>query len=203
MKKKDVSIIFNLLIIIFELLGLYLTLKTNKKISFEYYTEDSNMLCLLTSILFLISMKFCIKTPKWLKMLKFISTIGLGLTFITVIFILLPMYDFNYNFLLFDGSLFFYHLICPLLAITTFIFFDDVGKVNIKDTVLGLSFTIIYSIILISFNINGKITGPYPFLKVYEQGVTKSVLWCFLLLSMSYLISYILAVFYNKFRMKK
>lgn len=203
MKKKDISIIFNLLIVIFELLGLYLTLKTNKRIGFEYYTEDSNMLCLLCSSLFLINMYFSKKTPKWLKLFKYASTVCLGLTFVTVLFILLPMYNFNYNFLLFDGSLFYYHLICPILAISTFLFFDDIGKIKFKDTIYATFFTIIYSLVLIPLNIVHKITGPYPFLKVYELGVVKSVLWCILLLSLSYLVSHIIGLLYNKFRIKK
>jgi len=199
-KKKDLSIIFNVLIIIFEFLGIYLTIKANGKVNFVYYTEDSNILCLLSSSLFILFIAFNKKIPKWLSILKYISTIGLVITFLTVLFILMPLYGFNYHFLLLDGSLFYHHLICPILAFVTFVFFDDLKLFDFKDTVIGLTYTILYAIILITLNILNKVSGPYPFLKVSDQSITTSIVWFIVLISLSYIISYVLSILHNKNR---
>ena len=69
MKKKELSTIFNIFIIIFELLGLYLTVKSIGKIEFKYYTIDSNLLCLISSVLVIFYLKLNKEIPKWLSIL--------------------------------------------------------------------------------------------------------------------------------------
>ena len=203
MKKNRISIIFNILIAIFESIGLYLTFKNNGKFGFEFYTEDSNFLALICSTLYVIFLlKNKDKLPKWLKEFKYISTIGLTITFLVVLFVLMPLYHFNYQFLLFKGSLLYHHLICPILAIISFIFFDDVGKLVMKDTLYGLVLTLIYSVVLVTLNILHIVVGPYPFLMVYSQSLYTSIIWFICLTSFSFLISYALMRFYMIYRYK-
>ena len=65
MKKRKVAIILNVLIIIFEIIGFIITYNNNHRIAIEYYTEDSNILALITSIIFLIYLLFNKKIPKY------------------------------------------------------------------------------------------------------------------------------------------
>ena len=46
MSKKKLSIIFNSLIVLFEIIGIIVVIKTNNRLAIEYYTEDSNILAL-------------------------------------------------------------------------------------------------------------------------------------------------------------
>ncbi len=51
---KNINIILNLSIIILEIIGFVLVFKELGITSLEYYTEDSNLLLLLSSIMLLI-----------------------------------------------------------------------------------------------------------------------------------------------------
>ena len=203
MKNKKISIILNTLIIILEIIGFIVTLRVNHKISYEYYTEDSNIIALITSLIFVIFIITKNKIPKWLSILKYASTICLFLTFIVVLFILAPMYDFNYRYLLLYNSMFYQHLLCPILSIITFIFFDNIGKLTIKDSFIGISLTFIYAIILIILNYFELIIGPYPFLKINEQSIIMSIFWFILIFGLTYFISFILRKLYLKFNVNK
>lgn len=194
MNKKRISILLNILIVLLEIIGFVITYVINKKISIEFYTEDSNILALITSSIFVIYMLNKKEIPRWLKLLKYATTICLSVTFIVVIFILAPMYNFNYPYLLFHNSLLYQHLLCPILSIITFIYFDNLGDFSIKDNFTSLSLTLLYAIILIILNILKLVIGPYPFLMVYEQSILISIIWFIIIFTLAYLIGYMLRV---------
>ena len=197
--KKNISIIINTLIVILEIVGLICTYSFNHRIGIEYYTEDSNILGLISSLLLVIFLVNNKKIPKWLKLFKYSTTICLTVTFIVVIFILAPMYNFNYVYLLFHNELLYHHLLCPILSIITFIYFDDLGMLDKKDSLLGLSLTLIYAVVLIILNIAKFIEGPYPFLYVYKQSIVVSIIWFIIIIGLSYFIAYILRKLYQKY----
>ena len=102
------------------------------------------------------------------------------------------MYNFNYGYLLFSNELLYHHLLCPLLCIISFIFFDKVETYKIFDNVIATSVTIFYGIILITLNILKILEGPYPFLKVYNQPIYISIFWIILILGITYIIALVL-----------
>ena len=101
------------------------------------------------------------------------------------------MYNFNYSYMLFYQELILHHLICPILSIITFIFFDNI-KIEKNNIKYGISFTLIYAFIIIILNILKIVIGPYPFLMVYNQPIYMSIIWFILIVGLSYLISIIL-----------
>ena len=195
MNKK--SLIINLLLVILETIGLYLSYYYHNRIAIEYYTVLSNILVLITSLIFSIYLIKKINIPNWLKILKHTTTTSITLTFLVVILILAPMYNFNYNYMLFYQELILHHTLCPILSIITFIFFDNINidKKNIK---YGISFTLIYAFIIITLNILKIIIGPYPFLMVYNQSIYMSIIWFILIVGLTYLISLMLVRKANK-----
>lgn len=199
MNKRKISLSLNIIIIILELIGFLLTIKENGRLGIEYYTEDSNILALISSSIFVIYILFNKKIPKYLKLLKYTSTICLTVTFLVVIFILAPMYNFNYGFLLFHNELLFHHLLCPIICIISFIFFDGMQEYRIIDNILVTSVTLLYGLILIILNIKKVVDGPYPFLKVYNQPIYISIIWAISIISFSYLIALLLRKLNKKF----
>ena len=91
MKKKAI-IILNLIIILLELNSLSFDYGLT---SLFYYTELSNLLALITSIILVIT-SFKKKLPNYVKVLRYISTINLTITFLVVFFVLAPKGNF-YN----------------------------------------------------------------------------------------------------------
>ena len=184
MKKKKLAICFTILLIVLELIGFVITIKNNHRVDFAYYTEDSNCLSLIASC-FTLFYLFQKDVPKPVQILKFMSVVGLSLTFLVVLFILIPMYDFNFKWFLLEGDLLYFHLLCPIVAFISFVFFEE-HHFEKKDCLYAGLFTVIYSIILIVLNIIGVVEGPYPFLMVRKQSIFASILWGVLILGISY-----------------
>lgn len=196
---KNISILLNTLIVILEIMGLIVTMNLNHRLSIEYYTEDSNILTLFSSLLYLVFLSLKNEIPRWLELFKYMTTICLTVTFIVVLFILAPMYNFNYGYLLFNGSLLYQHLLCPILCIITFIFFDKLNKYSIRDSIIGNAFTIFYAVILISLNILQIIEGPYPFLMVRNQTIIMSIIWFIIVVGLSYIVGLLLRKLFLKY----
>ena len=113
------------------------------------------------------------------------------------------MGDFNFKLYLFDGVMLFHHTICPILALVSFLFYDDLGKIERSDIIGGLGFTILYSIVLIILNLYDLVKGPYPFLMIKNQTIIASIIWFILIYALAYFIAYYLRVLYTKFNRGK
>ena len=202
MNKRKISIILNSIIVILEIISLIMSVNLHNRLAIEYYTIDSNILALISSLIFTIYLLTKKNIPRWLKIFKYTTTICLTVTFIVVIFILSPMYNYNYVYFLFYKELLYQHFLCPILGIITFLFFDNFNKFTKKDNILGMNMTLTYGIIIIILNILDIVEGPYPFLMIKKQSILASIIWIIVVLSIAYLIAYILRISYNKLNEK-
>ena len=184
--QRNVSIALSIIIIILEIIAL-IVCYNSFGINLAYYTIDSNIFLLISTILYLITIN---NVPKIVQLLKYSSTLSVFITFLVVVFVLYPMYDFNFQFMFLDGPNLYMHVLCPVLAIISFIFFDSNEIENsLKNNLRSLYFTIIYAIILISLNILNVVSGPYPFLKVNQQSPLMSLFWIVLILGGALILS--------------
>lgn len=181
MSKRKIALILNVIILLLEVLAFGYTILNSHKIQIEYYTNDSNLITLFSSLLFIILYR---KKIELVKDLRFLSTILLTITFLVVIFILCPMYNFNYKLLMFTNTFLVFHTICPILSFISYVFFEE----GSKNKYLGLIFTIAYTIVLIMLNILDLVVGPYPFLEVKKQSLLMISIWGIIILGGSYLI---------------
>lgn len=186
-----IALLLNILIIIFELIGFVMSFKDFGFTLFEYYTQDSNLIALLASIFFVIyALKD--KIPNWVKIFRYVASSALMLTFLVVIFILIPtMKEIGAFNLLFDGTMLYHHTLCPLISLVSFVFFEKYTYKK-KNTLYALSFTVTYALIITTLNILKLIKGPYPFLYVYEQPLYMSILWFIIIVGGSYGITLLL-----------
>lgn len=191
-KKKNIAILLNVLIVIFEIIAIFEIIDVKGGLNYSFYTDDSNLLALFTSLAFVFYSVRNKKIPEWLKLLKLTSTICLTLTFLVVLLVLAPMNDYNYGFLLFYSALLFQHFLCPIISVITFILFDDIHISKWQYDLLATSFTVVYGVIIITLNVVRYLVGPYPFLEVYNQPVWKTVLWIIGLFSLTYTIGLVL-----------
>lgn len=199
MNKRKIAILLNIIIIIFEIIALIISHKTGGLYNIIYYTQESNILALISSIIILI---YLIKNKKFSRILsifRFISIVSMSVTFLVVIFVLAPMYEFNYYWLLFVGASLYMHLLCPLIGFISFVFFEKHKLNNKKDVLRGIYFTFIYAVIAIVLNVLKVIEGPYPFLYVYKNSLIMSIFYFVLILGSSYLISLGLLKIKNKY----
>jgi len=189
MNSKNIKILINLSIIILEIIGFILVFRELGITSLEYYTEDSNLLILISSSIFLIFLFTNNELPSWFKSLRYVAIVSTTLTLIIVLTVLSWTTDLGLYNLLFNGSMLYHHTLCPILAILSFTFVEKYDRLN---TIHGLYFTIIYAILLIILNVLKIVEGPYPFLLVYEQPILHSILWTMIILAITYAIASIL-----------
>lgn len=202
MNKRNISIILNILLVIFEIIGLIMYMNNNPYFDFSYYTQDSNLFALIIGIIYLICL-LTHKENKIVSVLKYISVLSLSVTFLVVIFILAPMYNFAYGWMLFHGDLIFFHNLCPIIAFISFIFFEEHNISGKLDNLRATYFTILYAIISTTLNIFGIIEGPYPFLMVHKNPVYMSVIWFLVIVGGSYGIATMIMKIKNKIEHKQ
>ena len=184
------ALIINILIVVLELIAFGRNIFINHLLQLEHYTIDSNILVLISSILFIIFYK---RENKIVNNIRFVATSCLAVTFLVVLFVLSPMYNFNYKYLMFTDNFLVFHTLCPILSIISYIILEDRSGKNY----LCLIFTIIYGVVLITLNIFDIVVGPYPFLMIKEQSILASIIWCVILIGGSYAIGLLLN-FLNK-----
>ena len=82
--------------------------------------------------------------PNWVVVFMMTGTTAVALTFLVSLFILAPVKGFV---LIFTGSRFFLHGVCPILAILAFCLFITSHKVKVKETFYSLIPVGIYAIV--------------------------------------------------------
>ena len=197
------SFIINILIIIMELFAFLVCYKESGFACFEYYTQDSNLFLMFTSLLYVISLLICDKKiPHFVSLLKYAATTSVVITFLTVVTILAPVMG-GYKAMLLDGTMLIHHLICPIFGFVTFVFFERHNLNGLKDALISMIFTCLYGIIAVTLNVLKIMDGPYPFLKVYDQTILISIFWLILMMGSSYLITVLIGNLNHAYNNKK
>ena len=131
--------------------------------------------------------------PRWLHTLKYIATCCLTMTFLTVVFVLGPYCadQGGVVFLLTESSMLYHHLLNPLCAFVSFVLLEREPKLPARCVPLALVPTMLYGSVALWANYQRLITGPYPFLLVYQQTTRQTVLWCAAILAMNLLYAWL------------
>ena len=119
--------------------------------TFCMFTVDSNILAGLTMLLCVPYTIDGIRTgyyhlPDWVVVLMYISVTAVSLTFLVSLFILAPVKGFT---LIFSGSRFFLHGVCPVLSILTFCCFINSHLIRFAETLLAMVPVFIYTAVYI------------------------------------------------------
>nr|MCR5293893.1 hypothetical protein [Lachnospiraceae bacterium] len=117
--------------------------------TFCMFTVDSNILCGLSMLLCIPYTvdglrTGCYHLPDWVVTLMHITVTGVTLTFLVSLFILSPVKGFV---LIFTGSRFFLHGVCPVVAIVTFCCFINNHLIGLKESALALIPVFIYAMV--------------------------------------------------------
>lgn len=173
--KKKVALVLNLLLIIFEILGFTIAFKTGEVISPMFYTEDSNLICLIASLLYVFYFFKGKENNKVVNFLRFVTTLNLVITFIITLFVLAP--DLGYVDMMIKNEFIFFHSICPVLSLVSYLFFEKYRfNKNNKFLIKAPALSMIYGAVVYTLNLLKIINGPYDFLKVYEHTIPSTLL---------------------------
>lgn len=196
MKKKLIlATAANALLVIFEIPGLVISIKDWGLDMFQFYTQNSNYFALAVSVLYVITaLRRLIRggpMPEWIAQLRYIATCCLTLTFLIVLFVLIPMGGLSNVgiMMLFSGSVLYHHLLCPILSVASFLLLESGAAPDRKMIGAAMVPTLTYAVVIIILNLARTVRGPYPFLYLYEQPVWVSALWLLIIIGAAYLIA--------------
>ena len=138
-------------------IGVTMNLTTLYDVNFDHmglrtfcmFTVNSNILC---GIGMLMALPYTIdglvtrnyNMPSWMVDLLFAGTTSVGLTFLISLCILAPVKGFV---LIFTGSRFFLHGVCPILAIITFCFFITSHVIPLRESVFAMIPVMLYAMV--------------------------------------------------------
>ena len=214
-KKDIVALAINIILVVIGLIGLIETIIGFGNPALEYYTQLSNYFALISATIYTVYLYKNIKgktkeknnnkeiknttIPKWVSILKYSSTLSLLVTFLVVVFILTPMFGLkSFSWMLFQGTNFYFHTICPILTFISFIFFEKHNIKGLRDNIRAMYFTMIYATLFIILNILRVVKGPYPFLMVYYQPIYMSIIWFILIVGGAFGLSMLIMWIKNK-----
>ncbi|HIW07878.1 MAG TPA: hypothetical protein H9890_00535 [Candidatus Faecalibacterium intestinigallinarum] len=193
--QKFLSILANLAIVGMELRAIPLSWDGVHAQMFLFYTELSNLfamgVCFVTALCQLRALLTGGEMPAWVRTLKYTVTCCLMLTFLTVVFVLAPMYgpDGHYVMLL-TSSMLYNHFLNPVTALLSFVLLERVPALPRRAVGRAMIPTLVYGGIMLAANIAKVYKGPYPFLYVYEQPLWTSCMWVVVILGGALLIAW-------------
>jgi len=189
-KKQKAAFIINILIFILALFSVVSTVigfnfmedvgvLSDKNFSaFKYFTVDSNILAGITSLIYVIFQLRLArgklqKLPLSLMLFKLAATTGVTLTMMVTVFFLAPQSHSTY-FAYFMNSNLFMHLVIPLLAIISFIFFEP-AQIKFSQSLTGIIPMLLYAFyylpnVLLHLE-NGKALHKYDWYGFLAGGV--------------------------------
>ncbi len=177
------ALIINVLIIILECIGLGISIKGRGWKIIAYYTQLSNIVTLISSLILVI-----IGTSSFSAGLRYLSSCMLTMTFLVTVFVLIPMGS-SFKKLMLQSSGLYHHTLCPLISVSCYVFFEQHAHTWLIPTVL----TFIYGITMLILNGMGRFDGPYPFFRVRQQSRRATALWIVVLVAVIAIISLAIA----------
>lgn len=162
--------LFNIAIIILEIIGLIITFKDVRWKMFIYYTILSNCLALIASILYLVNHPAA-------AALRYTSTCMLVMTFLISLFVLSPDIK-SAKIQMIDGNGLYHHTLCPIISLISYVFFETHSNIWLLPVLASLA----YGLLMIYLNYIGKKTGPYHFFEIKKLGIKKTALWVVILI---------------------
>ena len=171
------SIIINVATVIMGIIGFRIAYGFRGWKIFIFYTEISNAVGLLSSLLYLLGY---VHAATW----RYLACVMLTMTFLISLFILSPS-EGSVKKVMLQAHCLYFHTLIPLLTLFSYIFLEP----HSNAWYLPVTITLIYGCIMYYMNCIDKVTGPYPFFEVHRLGFAKSLMWFLCLLGVIILLS--------------
>lgn len=171
--------LLNLIVLLLEARGLYISITSRKWKILIFYTQLSNLVTAMSSVLYIL----CPVAPG-VVILRYLSTCMLVMTFLVTTCVLIPMGG-DAKKLLWSGNGIYHHVLCPVVSTISYVGFER----HSSPVWLPVAVTLVYGIVMLYLNWIRKVDGPYPFFRVHQQSVGKTVLWMVVLMAVMAAIS--------------
>ena len=173
----NIALLLNLCVIPISLIGFYQAYQQVGKQIFIYYTEISNLIALVSSILYVIGIH--------VSDLRYTAVCMLSMTALISLLVLSSM-DGGIRKNMIEGNTLCHHTLVPLLTLLSYVFFETHSKAYYYPVLISL----IYGLCMYYLNYMKRMEGPYPFFKIYEVGFKMALAWLIVLVLAILLISF-------------
>ncbi len=164
---------------------------------FKFFTVQSNILagiaCAVLAVYEILYSHGRINAiPEWVYLFKYVSTIGVTLTMLTVVCFLGFIAPGGY-FSLFINSNLFFHFVIPMITLISFVLFEHTEELKFFETTTGLFHSFFYGIFYMvnaySHMEGGAIPAEHNWYGFAYPNVLFSVIMCVVMLAVTYGIS--------------
>ncbi len=204
-----ISLLFNIIIIIlviaacvimftgFQFMEGDLVLDVSGFGMLQFFTVDSNILMGLVALIFAVKEINILKgklgsISTKLYIFKLMGTVGVTVTFLTVVCYLGQIVNGGLIMLLKNSNLFF-HLIIPVLSIITFVCFERTDKIKFKNSLWGIIPVCIYALVYLTNVLihveNGAVSPKYDWYWFVQGGLYQAFFVLPLMLIGTYIVS--------------
>ena len=163
--------------------------------AFKFYTVDSNV---LEGIAALVSAVFCARSlrgggepPRWANLLKLSATGAVTLTFLVVIFFLVPTTGFDLA-SMYSGGNFLMHLVVPALAVATYAILEHptfrTRRERLWCLVPTAAYEVFYGANALTHVQDGAVPAAYDWYRFLAAGPESAIVVVPLILAIAYLI---------------
>lgn len=168
--------------------------------SYKFFTTDSNILAGLTALV-MIPYEIAIlrgkreKLPRWAVIFKYAGTVSLMLTFLTVMIVLLPIYDIKFLLL---GTAFYMHVAGPLAMLISFVFLENDTKIRLPESLFALIPCVVYgAVYLVEVVVIGEKNGGWMDFYTFNKDGRWFIMMPIMLVG-TYLIALLVRFAHNK-----
>ena len=133
--------------------------------------------------------------PRWVVDMVYAGVTAVALTFLISLCVLAPVKGFV---LIFTGSRFFLHGLCPILAIVAFCFFISEQRIRFKDTLFALVPVLIYAVLYyVMVVVLGEDRGGW---NDFYGFATRLPVWIPMvsIMPLTFLIATVIRIFHNR-----
>ena len=188
--RENISSIFNILICLCELIGISLMIVNIKYLDMKLFASWVALIGVLASFCYFIKNYINNKIFKYITLvLKYINA-GTSLTILFIsLCILLPINKGDINNTLINNGNILIVLICPILTLISFIYFESYGDYRLTSALYNCYFVMLYSIIitlLVGFN-NLKV--PYFIFDYTKYSIFQILMFDVIFIAISYFAS--------------
>ena len=177
--------------------------------SFRFFTVLSNFFVAIVAVIVIVrDIKNLVHDsydyPTWLITLKHVATTAVTITFLTVLLFLAPSFAIAGKgyFTLLLGTHCYMHVLNPVLAILSYVFFESRHNINLKQSLYGLLPVAIYAAIYTTMVVFvGEANGGWPDFYNFTFGGHNWVIpiSATVMLAANFIISLLLSKWHNKY----
>ena len=183
-----------------QFMGEGIALTSTRVEALKFFTVDSNILMGLIAAVYAVFAVLVLAgkladIPRWMKVLKLVGTVGVALTFLTVVAFLAPFVAPTYWSLFLNANLFM-HLVTPVFSIITFFFWESTDEIRFRESFWGMLpmglYAVFYSVNALTHAVDGKVPYQYDWYAFVQGGVWQMAVVLPLMLGFTYLICWLL-----------